>query len=373
MRILMVTPAYFPVIGGTEIFIRGISLKLNERGLQTDIMTFDLSRLLTTSTTQRMGGLNVIKIPTLSCPKKLMYIGQPFIAWHIPLKFTNQLQGYDVVHFHNDADLSFPLFSYFVKKPKIFHCHCLAVNYNSYKKYPPARCILRKASCTYIAVSNYVATLLENLGVPRTRVKTILNGVDTEEFKPTAKKESSNLLLFVGRLDPIKGLHFLLSSLRLLHKPVHLVIVGPLSWNNDYNMKISRLIEEAGKKTIHKVTYVGEQKPENMVKWYQKAAMLILPSTAESLGLVALEAMACGTPVIASNVGGIPEIVGDHRTGLLVPPGNVAELAKKIEYLLDNEDLRRKFSHTARWLVVNEFSYDVIAEKLIRVYEQIAY
>ena len=230
--------------------------------------------------------------------------------------------------------------------------------------------MLRNVAQTYIAVSDYVATLLQDLGVSRKKVKTITNGIDTGRFRPAPEKESNNLLLFVGRLDPNKGLHFLLSSLSLLRKPVHLAIVGPLSWNKNYNTEILSFIEKAGKKTIHKVTYIGEQRPEDLVKWYQKATMLIVPSTAESLGLVILEAMACGTPVIASNVGGIPEIVRDHGTGLLIPPGGVAELAENIQYLIDNEDLRRKFGYAARQLVVNEFSYDVTAERLIRVYKQ---
>jgi len=372
MKILMVTPFYFPTVGGTEVFIENITSQLIQKKIHVDIMTFDNSRPwspLAKEIIERINGLDVIKIPASDVPERL-HLRRLMIS-RIPTRFADRFKEYDVIHFHNDADLSFPLSSFTVKRPKIFHCHCISMNYDIYRRSFVSRYMLRNTANLYIAVSKYTALLLEDLGIRKTRIKTLHNGVDISRFKPGMKKRAENLLLFVGRLDPFKGLHFLLRSLEYLEKPVQLVVVGPLSWNQGYNKEILTLIKRISEKTIHKVTYMGTQKPDVILKLYREATILILPSTAESLGIVILEALACGTPVIASNVGGIPEIIQNNKNGILVPAGNPVELAKRIRCLLDDESLRKKFSEEGRRCVIEKFSYELIVEKLLEVYDQL--
>lgn len=378
MKILMVTPYYFPVIGGTESSIKNLSAKLNEIGVPTDVMTFNFTRVRAKALipfwrekTEEINGVKVIKIPAFNLLPWPMHSDKiNFMINLIPGRFANHLKNYDIIHFHNDVDLSFPFFSYLVDKPKIFHCHLLSTTHNFYRRNFISRRIFRNVADIYIAVSKYVVKLFVDLGIPRTKVRLLPNGIDVNRFRPNRESKIENLLLFVGRLDPYKGLHFLLKSLGYLEKPVQLVIIGPLVRYRAYNKKILTLIREINEKTIHKVMYMGAQKPNKIIEWYQKASIFVLPSLSESFGIVNLEALSCKTPVIASNVGGIPEVVRDHKNGILVPPGNVAKLAQGIQYLLDNDEIRKKFGEEGRKLVVKDFSSEILMKRLLQIYKE---
>lgn len=371
MNVVMATPYYFPVIGGTESFIETISLKLNEMGILADILTLNLDERVNPvwkNAIEEINGLRVIKIPSHKGirPLKLFQIDL------IPGRFLNYLKNYDIIHFHNETNLTLPFFSYFVKKPKIMHCHCLDVSYLFYRKNLVSCHVFRNIANIYIAVSHTIRCLLINLGVPEHKIRIVPNCVDTKKFRPRKESKAENLLLFVGRLQPKKGLHILLKSLEYVTTPVKLVIIGPVSgYCPEYYKEISALIKKVNEKTIHKVIYLGVQKTEKLINWYQKATIFVCPSLSEPFGIVNLEALACETPVIASNVGGIPEVVKDRVNGLLVPPNDVIHLADSIQYLLNNEDIRRKFGQNGRLLVKERFSLKVVAEKLCQIYGEL--
>jgi glycosyltransferase involved in cell wall biosynthesis len=162
----------------------------------------------------------------------------------------------------------------------------------------------------------------------------------------------------------------LLKSLNYLETPIQLAIIGPLSWDSAYNEKLMMLIDKVNKKSIHKVIYLGAQEPKEIVKWYQKASVFVLPSLSESFGIVNLEALSCETPVVASNTGGIPEIVHNHKNGILVPPCSSVELARGIQYLLDNQEVRKKFGKEGRRWVVENFSSEITVKKLLQIYKE---
>jgi len=161
-----------------------------------------------------------------------------------------------------------------------------------------------------------------------------------------------------------------LESLRYLKTKVHLVVIGPSSWDAEYFRKILLKMENENKKGTHKITYLGEQEQNNIIKWYQKASILVLPSFIEAFAVVNLEALACETPVIATNVGGITEIIHPGKNGILIPPNNSIKLAEAIQYLLENEDIRKKFGRNGRKLVEQIFSFNVVCKKLCRIYEE---
>ena len=131
------------------------------------------------------------------------------------------------------------------------------------------------------------------------------------------------------------------------------------------------LLRKIDEKTIHKIMYIGKQKLHEMLEWYQKASIFILPSLSEAFPITNLEALSCGTPVIASNVGGIPEAVQDRKNGILVPPSNVVKLAENIQYLLDNEDIRKKFGKEGRKWIVKNFSSEILMKALLQIYNEI--
>lgn len=371
MKVLMVTSSYYPIIGGAETLIRSFSIKLNEMGIQTDVMTFNMDRKwnpVWKAKTEEIDGVNVFKVPALN-----------WFPWEhsdritlkinlIPGRFLNRLKGYDVLHFHYSGDLSFSLFSYFVRKPKILHLHGFATDY--FKRYFLSKIIIKNVADIYLCPSKLIGKGLAEVGVPKHRIRPFPNGpVDVSIFRSSGKKRD-NLILFVGRIDFSKGLHILLASLRNLKDPTHLVIIGPY-WGLKYSEEILKLIDTENKKGIHKITYLGAQDQKNIIEWYQKASVFVLPSLMEAGGIVNLEALSCETPVVATNVGGVPEFVRHGENGLLVPPNNPERLAEAIQYLLDHEDIRIKFGREGRKWVEKHFSSETVMKRLCRIYEEI--
>jgi len=369
MRVLMATPSYYPIKGGAETLIRNLSIELNKIGVKTDILTFNMDQKwkpLWQSKIEKTDGINIFKIPALNW--LLMTHSDRITAGInlIPGRFKHRLKNYDIIHFHG-GDLTLPLFSYTVKKPKIFHSHGLSLDF--YKRYFLSRLILKNIANLYIAVSKDTQRKFIDLGIPKNKIRLLPNGVDTKTFRPS-KKKIDNLLLFVGRITYAKGLHILLESLRYLKNKIHLVVIGPPEWDFEYFREILKRIENENRKGIHKITYLSEQEPISIVKWYQKASIFVLPSLIEAFAIVNIEALACETPVIATNTGGIPEAIQQGKNGILVPPNNPIKLAEAIQYLLDNKDVRAKLGQEGRKIVEENYSSSLIANKLRRIYEE---
>jgi phosphatidylinositol alpha-mannosyltransferase len=145
------------------------------------------------------------------------------------------------------------------------------------------------------------------------------------------------------------------------------VIIGGPSWQHIYSVKILDLIKITSKKTIHKIRYLGYLNMEQIIPWYQKASILVRPDTnAISGGNTALEAMACETPVIGTG----NHIIKDGVNGIIIPPNNAFELAKSIEFLINNKNYKQKLSKESRKIVIKNFSFEVITEKIIKVYKE---
>lgn len=370
MKVLMVTPTFYPITGGTETMVRNLSKEINKLGVHADILTFNMDRIWNPKWRKKIeeiDGITVFKVPALNW---LPIVHSPRINLEInliPGRFTHLMKDYDIIHFHG-VEFSFPLFSYFVKKPKILHLHGIRSAY--FKRYHLSRFILKTSADLYLSLSKKMKKELITLGIPQEKILCFPNSVDSNIFKPKEKK-SDNTILYVGRIVHRKGLHILLKSLKYLQNPVELKIIGPRDWNQDYSQKISRLIEIINQKGKHKIRYLGTVDTPTLIEEYQKASIFVLPSFFEPFGVVLLEAMACGTPVVSTHTGGTPEIVKTGENGILVPVNNPAKLAKSIDYLLENKDARIKFGKAARKTVLDNFSIEIAAEKLCTIYEKI--
>ena len=365
----MVTPSYYPIRGGAETVIRNLSKRLNETGVQTDIMTFNMNRKWNPfwqANTEKTDGINIFKIPALNW-FPLEHSDRITMGINlIPGRFRNQLKKYNIIHYHG-GDLSFPFFSHTVKKPKIFHSH--GISFDFYKRYFLSRLILNHIANRYICLTKLMKREMIELGLTKDKITVLPNGVDMKLFRP-AEEKKDDLVLFVGRICPEKGLHVLLKSLAYLRESIHLVIIGPPSWDIKYFENTIRLIKEENKRGKHKVAYLGEQDQKNIINWYRKASILVLPSFREALPVVILEALACETPVVATNVGGIPEVLCNSEGGILIPPNESIRLAEAIQFLLDDENVRAKFGRQGRELVAKNFSLESVVEKLHRIYKQ---
>jgi D-inositol-3-phosphate glycosyltransferase len=222
------------------------------------------------------------------------------------------------------------------------------------------------------------AHLARHYGADPTRIAVIPCGVDTALFMPgdqAAARRALGLddrprLLYVGRIAPIKGLETLLDGMARLRaggSRAHLCIVGgdadePLNGHEaELRAQLARLaLGDA-------VTFVGPQPQERLRTWYVAADATVLPSYYESFGMVALEAMACGSPVIASRVGGLQTTVRDRVTGVLVPDHDAGALAAGLARLLGDPDLRWRLGREGvRWAA--QHRWPCVAEAVCREY-----
>ena len=214
---------------------------------------------------------------------------------------------------------------------------------------------------------------------------TIPPGVDTSHFYPIPPDEAKmaigikpdvRMILFVGRIEPLKGLDTLIramSCLKLNHSnhPVHLAIIGgePDASPEQRTSEMARLQKLCDELALDQtVIFLGKRGQDTLPYYYSAAEMLVMPSHYESFGMVALEAMACGTPVIASEVGGLGFLVQNGETGYTIPNGDPGVLYDKLSILLDDANLREVMGKRATEYA-QSYTWDKIAVQIVRVYQ----
>jgi D-inositol-3-phosphate glycosyltransferase len=231
-----------------------------------------------------------------------------------------------------------------------------------------------------IVAANVVerAHLVWYYGAPAERVAVIPCGVDTDLFQPMARAMAKDLLelgpdpllLYVGRLQPIKGLETLLQAMTLLGGAAKLLIIGgdQDEPENGHAFHLRERVAALG--LTRRVRFLGAQPQHRLRLFYAAAEATVMPSYYESFGMVALEAMACGSPVVASRVGGLTTTIKDGVTGHLVAEGDPAALARRLAGLLsDRQERDRLGGEAARWAA--EHRWPCVAEGVCRLYSEL--
>ncbi|MEW5988910.1 MAG: glycosyltransferase, partial [Chloroflexota bacterium] len=212
-------------------------------------------------------------------------------------------------------------------------------------------------------------------------------GVDLELFRPIPKQEARRRvgipphhrsILFAGRIEPLKGIDTLLSAMALLQKRcpqvvenVCVAIIGGDPWEDNIDAEMARLQSLRQQLGIHDlVTFLGSKDQAVLPYYYAAAEMVVMPSDYESFGLVALEAMAMGTPVIASEVGGLAFLVRDGETGFHVPARDPVALAQKIMLLLTDNDCQAELGRNAS-IYARQYDWAIIAERIVDLYRSL--
>lgn len=249
--------------------------------------------------------------------------------------------------------------------------------------------IVRYADRLIAATPAEKAQLTWLYGADPHKIRVISPGVDLKRFHPIDKNlaksaigvaEEHRLILFVGRIEPLKGIDTLLRAMALLARrypeqlsKICVSIIGgdPSQGEEAENAELTRLQELRAELGIGGlVTFLGAKDQDTLQYYYSAAEMVIVPSHYESFGMVALEAMACGTPVIASEVGGLAFVVRDGVTGFHVPQRDPEALAAKIELLLSDEILRLLLGRRAAcW--AESYGWPVIADRLLVLFHEI--
>ena len=214
-------------------------------------------------------------------------------------------------------------------------------------------------------------------------------GVDLSHFYPISTDEAKEFigvppceknLLFVGRIEPLKGIDTLIEAIVLLRDqgeieftPFCLTVIGgdPETSQEKMSAEMARLQELRSKYGLNElVTFLGKRDQDTLPYYYSAAEAVIVPSQYESFGMVALEAMACGTPVVASQVGGLAFLVQDGITGYTVPTSDPQALADRLLTLIKDPELRNNMGRRAAEFA-KDFSWQNIAERISSLYLEI--
>jgi len=353
LRILQyITPSQ---IGGAEVHVITLTEKLRERGHQVTIicprgrpLAAELAaRGLPVRTPRTFGKLDPVMLVRLA-------------AWL-------RREHIQVIHTHlSTASLLGSLAARMTGVPSLATVHGL----NTRTCYNYAHGI--------IAVSNAVKQHLVAQGLPAERISVIHNGVDLRAFaRPDSSgevrrawrlPEAAPVLVTIGRLAPTKGHADLLHALAILvrdpgWRELRLLVVGAGPLLSELRRLAERL--ELAQRTV----FAGFQR--DVLPSLQAAEVFVLPSVQEGLSLSALEAMALGKPVVACRVGGTPEVVVDGETGILVAPGQPAELARALDQLLSNPDQARAMGAAGQRRVQEAFDLEKMVTRIEGVYQRL--
>jgi D-inositol-3-phosphate glycosyltransferase len=225
-------------------------------------------------------------------------------------------------------------------------------------------------------------------GARSLKIAVIPPGVDTSMFYPIPKEEAkeiigiapkSKMILFVGRIEPLKGIDTLIRAIAMIQErgelaccPHTLAIIGgePDASPEEMNAEMARLQDMVEDLKIENlVIFLGKQDQKVLPYYYSSAEVVVMPSHYESFGMVALEAMACGTPVVASQVGGLAFLVRDQETGFVVPGNDVNIMAERLVQIIKDKQLQLKLGSQSAAYAKN-YDWKIIAEKIIEVYHQ---
>ncbi|MET9563499.1 MULTISPECIES: glycogen synthase [Streptomyces] len=214
------------------------------------------------------------------------------------------------------------------------------------------------------------------------KVHVVHNGIDTSLYRPDHGTDvlerlgldtSRPYVLFVGRITRQKGVPHLLRAVRDIDPAAQVVLCAGAPDTPEIDQEFRVLFEELSRVRAG-VHWIPQMLPRpEVIQLLTHAAVFVCPSVYEPLGIVNLEAMACGTPVVASRVGGIPEVVEDGETGVLVSVDEDFEtgLAQALDSVLGDAGAARRMGEAGRRRAVGEFGWDAVARRTVRLYEEI--
>lgn len=371
LRILMLTDYFHPHIGGVEEAVYAVGKRLVAAGHTVHVLTFNTNgaprrEVLDGMVVRRAGA---VELTRLLRAQSVFSLDAPAVA----LAVARELQP-DLIHAHNlffTTALIGVALRQLLGRPLVTTMQLGAMDQlrgltglavEAYEQVV-GRVILRRSDAV-IAVSQAVAEHGERLGGQRDRLTVIPNGVDSGRFAARDRAASrGKRVVLLGRLISNKGPQFLLEaapSVLERHPDAEFVVVG----DGPLRASLEARVRQYGVEGAFR--FLGER--SDVPQILETCAVMVRPSLTEGLPLAVLEAMAGGLPVVATPVGGTAEAVVHGRTGLLVRPGSVDELARGINTLLDDPDLAARLGANGRTLAGTVFSWDRIVDATLEVY-----
>lgn len=375
LRVLELTQRFAPALGGVERHVERLAIELTRAGASVEVVTSDLSRdqPLTRGRFPAIDGPVAVRrhratllaplphgsgvaIPgmVLDALRSSADVVHAHAFGHFPLwvgQLSSALRGTRlIVTPHSDPGSGMPL----------------ARVWSRYV----ARTSVRGADRT-VALSRIEAEWLTRLGVRPERIRVIPPGIDVAEFESIPARATNArgpAILFVGRLDAAqKGLATLVRAVAQVPSGLRarLRMVGQDWGGLERTLSLARSLGIADR-----VDALGAVSRADLLREYARAELLVLPSRFDSFPVVVLEAMAAGLPVVATRVGGVPEVVEEGKSGLLVPPENPAALAEAIGTVLSDRALGVRFGVEGRRRAVR-FDWSIVAGEYVRLFTEV--
>ncbi len=389
--------------GGMNVYIRDLTRELGYRGIGVDVFTRSQDEHVPHVLHDLGYGNRIVHIPAgpehpLAKTDLLAHVPQ-FIQG-VKLFAEGKQLRYDLLHAHywlsGQAGLSLRQ-EWGIPLIQMFHTLALMKNRvarDGLAREPTERIeiethLLREADRVVAATQAEVAQIQWLYQVSTDRVVVIPPGVDTGRFYAIAVDEAkefigipleNRMVLFVGRIESLKGIDTLLHAMsELVHEGffdeqgVCLSIIGGEADENpervsDEMARLTGLAEDLGLEGI--VRFLGKRDQDSLPYYYSAAEVVVVPSHYESFGLVALEAMACGAPVIASETGGLAFLIKDGETGFHVPAGDIPALISQLKTILDDDLLRERLGRQAADYA-RHYDWSLISDQILELYSSL--
>jgi glycosyltransferase involved in cell wall biosynthesis len=330
------------------------------------------------------------------------------LLYSIRIAISIRVSRYDVVHVHNFLQFT-SIIKFFNPTATIcLHMHCAWLRQfataASERRLRKVDLIIGVSDCITEGIRNRYPTLAD-------RCHTVYNGVDTARFCPgpvvSSPDDRPARLLYIGRLSPEKGVHLLIRAFKILAESrptLQLDIVGypgivpyiyllpdpenraaatlePFYGSRAFDMVRRQFLLKgeayladlaAAAAGDSRIIFHGGVLQSDTIAFYRRAAILVAPSIIESFGMPVAEASACALPVVASDCGGLPEIVEHRRTGILVSCGEAEEMALAISQLIDDPELARAMGEAGRQRILERFTWEASARRLADLIEKLS-
>jgi D-inositol-3-phosphate glycosyltransferase len=388
--------------GGMNVYVRDLTLELGRIGIHVDVFTRSQDEHVPHVLHDLGFGNRVVHMP--AGPE------HPLPKWELPEYIPQFVEGvkkfskekgihYDLIHSHYwmSGLAAEALSDAWGRTPIVQMFHTLGEMKNRVARSEEdregtyrlegERQVLVRVDGVIAATEAEKAQLEWLYQADMSKVYVVPPGVDTRHFYPIPADEArqfiglapdARMILFVGRIEPLKGLDTLIKAVACLRvkdlaEPVHLAVIGgdPEAAPEEMSAEMARIQKMCDELTVGKmVAFLGKRSQDTLPYYYSAAEVVVMPSHYESFGMVALEAMACGTPVIASQVGGLAFLVQDGVTGYHVPDEDDKALCEKLTALLGNESLRQTLGQNAAEYA-QKYAWEKIAAQIVGVYHDV--
>lgn len=386
--------------GGMNVYVRDLTRCLGQMGIHVDVFTRSQDEHVPHVLHDLGFGNRVVHVPAgpeVPMAKRELADTIPQFVDGVRQFADEKGMHYDLIHSHYwmSGLAAASLSDLWVGAPILHMFHTLGAMKNRIARSDSERegayriegekRVIQRATRLIVATEAEKAQLQWLYKADLHKMTIIPPGVDVSHFYPIPQDEArqfigleahQRMVLFVGRIEPLKGVDTLLRAMSCLKfqnvgRPVYLAIIGgePDADPDEMTAEMARLQQLCDDLAMGQtVIFLGKRAQDTLPYYYSAAEVLVMPSFYESFGMVALEAMACGTPVIASQVGGLAFLVRDGETGFHVPEGDPSALCDKLTLLLSDRGLRERMGNCAAEYAQG-YNWEKIAAQIVGVYE----